>query len=266
MVDNSSRSRYFKFIKPQHRLPLAYALPIVQCLSIQRIAPTMKLSILAATFSTLMSCSMGAMITLDCTTFPESCNNDCYGIFSAGRPALLNWDKPTRSVLAMRRRRSGCTYSKTGNSVCSKTNGVKPWNQHGSGSCDEYPYASTSQGGQASTALRCVDQSDNSNEGRFLQINLYDKATAQGGCGSMPCQFMVMFDVNTLAKSYARPRSVPSSLVLTHFCSALCAGLTRHPNDGFEFKLVTTGNYANAKRGQHDTFLLLILLISCYRY
>lgn len=145
--------------------------------------------------------SYAAMLTLDCTTFPESCNNDCYGIFSAGLASALTWDQPTTSVVNQRRRGSGCTYSKTGSSVCSSSNGVAPWNQYGA-SCDEYPYASTSQGGMAGATLRCITQSDNSKEGRFLQTNLYNVPIANGGCGNAPpCQFTVMFNMNTLGNS-----------------------------------------------------------------
>ena len=79
-----------------------------------------------------------AMLTLDYTTFPESCNNDCYGIFSARQPSSLTWDMPSASLVSKRRRGSGCTYSKTGSSVCSSSNGVAPWNKYGA-SCDEYP-------------------------------------------------------------------------------------------------------------------------------
>ncbi|THW98391.1 hypothetical protein D6D13_10639 [Aureobasidium pullulans] len=176
-----------------------------------------------------------AMLTLDCTTFPESCNNDCYGIFSAGLPSSLTWDMPTTAVEKQRRRGSGCTNTNS-YSVCSSTKGVAPWNQDGP-SCDEYPYASTSQGGMAGASLRCMSQSDNSKEGRFLQKNLYNVPIANGGCGNAPpCQFTVMFDMNTLGNS------------------PLCMN-TPAANDGHEFKLVTKGNYANAKRdGDSDDF------------
>ena len=142
-----------------------------------------------------------AMLTLDCTTFPESCNNDCYGIFSARQPSSLTWDMPSASLVSKRRRGSGCTYSKTGSSVCSSSNGVAPWNKYGA-SCDGYPYASTSQGGMAGATLRCITQSDNSKEGRFLQTHLYNVPVVKGGCGnSPPCQFTIMFDMNTLGNS-----------------------------------------------------------------
>lgn len=33
------------------------------------------------------------MFELDCTDCPESCNNDCYSVYVAGKPDTLHYDK-----------------------------------------------------------------------------------------------------------------------------------------------------------------------------
>ncbi|THX61334.1 hypothetical protein D6C97_08284 [Aureobasidium pullulans] len=179
----------------------------------------------------------GAMIVLDCTNFPESCNNDCYGIYGPPRlPSSLTWDQPSSSVERNRRRGSGCTMS-NGLSACNANSGVSPYNNDGP-TCDEYPYASTSQGGMAGATLRCMSRSDNSAEGGHLRGNLYRKPIANGGCGNVaPCSFTVAVDMNTIGNS--------------PLCSGANSG-TSPLNDGHEFKKLSGGGYAAAKRELSD--------------
>ena len=92
----------------------------------------------------------------DCTNSLGTCNNACYAVNHGLAPARLTYDadKNNRNP---RRTASGCNRT-----PCSNTN-YKQWG----GSCDEFPFASTREGGP-NAILRCVDGSENSSEGGQL--------------------------------------------------------------------------------------------------
>lgn len=98
--------------------------------------------------------------TWDCTKSLATCNNYCYaatcrGLFSG--TSKFTYDKDADNA-EDRRKASGC--DKYSYSICNPTKGVKPYNKFGN-SCDEFPFASTKEGGKGAT-LRCVDTTENS--------------------------------------------------------------------------------------------------------
>lgn len=134
---------------------------------------------------------------LDCSECPLSCNNDCYATFVAGAPAILDYDQPDTATTKSRRKASGCTQS-NGLSVCGD-NGQDPYKNDGD-ECDEYPYASVSQGGTGAI-LRCVPGADNGNEGGQLS-GFYAKEDDTYGCSGEKCQFKIMLKEDTYTNSY----------------------------------------------------------------
>lgn len=101
----------------------------------------------------------------DCTNSLGTCNNACYVVNHGLTSGTLTYDanKANRSP---RRTASGCNRR-----PCTNTN----YNQWGN-SCDEYPFASTHEGG-AGTILRCVVDTDNHSKlGRLMTIHgCYDE-------------------------------------------------------------------------------------------
>ena len=81
----------------------------------------------------------------DCTNSPGPCNNACFAINCKGSPGSLTYDSNAANR-GPRRTASGCNRT-----PCTNTR----YRSFGN-SCDEYPFASTTQGG-AGTILRCVD-------------------------------------------------------------------------------------------------------------
>ncbi|KAI4121038.1 MAG: hypothetical protein LQ347_006973, partial [Umbilicaria vellea] len=98
--------------------------------------------------------------TWDCTKSLATCNNYCYaavcrGLFSGISKFTYDSDPDNAED---RRKDSGC--DKYSYSLCNPTRGVSPFNRFGN-SCDEFPFASTKEGGKGAT-LRCVDSTENS--------------------------------------------------------------------------------------------------------
>lgn len=111
----------------------------------------------------------------DCTRSPGCCNNACYAIQCMDSPAVLTYDN-SKANRHPRRVASGCTSNRR---PCKYTH----YSDFGS-SCDEYPFASTAQGGKGAT-LRCVDPSENSSQSynivfRWIAI-IYFTALGEGG-------------------------------------------------------------------------------------
>jgi len=161
---------------------------------------------------------------LNCTNAPQSCNNDCYAVYVAGSQFTLNWDMPSAAVENGRRTASGCTQG-NGLSACG-TSGIPPYNNSGD-TCDEYPYASTTQGGTGAI-LRCVPLADNASEGGQL-TNFFNAPAGANGCGGAPCQFTIFILTGT-------------PIANSPFCMTETG-----PNDGDEFKL-QNGQYVLAKK------------------
>ena len=135
---------------------------------------------------------------LKCTNCPKSCNNDCYAVYKARKEFVLYYPGPkTATQTRQTRRDSGCTQTSNGNSACG-ANGIAKY-KPGGGTCDEYPYASVSQGG-TEAVLRYVPGADNRFEGDQLS-SLTSKSVANGGCASQPCDFKIFLETDTLGNS-----------------------------------------------------------------
>jgi hypothetical protein len=128
----------------------------------------------------------------DCAKSPGPCNNDCYAIFTAGvsdvptapqvcsRNILTEIQRMSRKQGASggNRKAAGCVPNPCGSKINKPTSGET--------SCDEYPFAGTSQGGQGSL-LRCTTPSQNTGEGGALG-RFFQKY-----CGTKNCEFIMSF-------------------------------------------------------------------------
>lgn len=88
----------------------------------------------------------------DCTNSLGTCNNACFAIKCKNIPGTLTYDSDM-AARNPRRTLSGCNRT-----PCTTTD----YDQFGN-SCDEYPFASTTEGGEGAI-LRCVDESENSSK------------------------------------------------------------------------------------------------------
>lgn len=96
---------------------------------------------------------------------PNICGNDFYAINCAGKPTKLNRDSNNASA---HRDANACASPNR----CSG-------NPTDSNSCDEYPYASSQQGG-AGAVTRCVPAHENSVQGGTLS-SFYTRSSIQDG-------------------------------------------------------------------------------------
>lgn len=103
-------------------------------------------------FSLLALGSVVAAVNFDwnCQNSLGPCNNACFRVNCRGSPLPLTYDSNTANR-DPRRTRSGCNKT-----PCTNT-GYKKYGN----SCDEFPFASVTQGGTGAT-LRCVDSTENS--------------------------------------------------------------------------------------------------------
>jgi len=141
------------------------------------------------------------VFNVDCARYPGPCNNNCYAIFVAGKPSNLNWDKPSKQTKVSRRNDAGCRRPNPCCGTMSRPSGQEL-------SCDEYPYASSVEGG-AGSIIRCTNVDENLNEGRALggfltsgngmcedsqcvQCSEQPLTSSIAGCGNVQCTFTVM--------------------------------------------------------------------------
>lgn len=103
-------------------------------------------------FSLLALGSLVAAANFDwnCENSLGPCNNACFRVNCKGDPLPFTYDSD-KSHRNPRRTKSGCNRT-----PCTHTKYKKYGN-----SCDEFPFASVTQGGTGAT-LRCVDGSENS--------------------------------------------------------------------------------------------------------
>lgn len=88
----------------------------------------------------------------DCTNSITTCNNACYAVYTAGKPGTLTYDNNAANANT-RRTQSGCNRNPCNNqNLKYKATGT---------SCDEYPFASTTNGGP-NAILRCTEPTDQS--------------------------------------------------------------------------------------------------------
>lgn len=159
-------------------------------------------------FSLLALSSVVTAINFDwnCQNSLAPCNNACFRVNCRGTPLPFNYDSDM-SHRGPRRTRSGCNRT-----PCSNTN----YGRFGN-SCDEFPFASVTQGGTGAT-LRCVDGSENSSEGGQLG-RFYDRLNNGD-------QFGIV--------------------IRNHAGAAYCDNAQHCNNDGGEFRL-SNGGFVNAK-------------------
>ena len=113
--------------------------------------------------------SQAAVFHWDCTKSPEACQNYCFAAFCRNKGGPYTY---SRAGNADRRRESGVA----GASPCSQARrgGALRWGGDAGNrwpnaliECDEWPPASTTQGG-AGSMLRCIPKSDNGSAYRFV--------------------------------------------------------------------------------------------------
>lgn len=93
----------------------------------------------------------------NCENSLGTCENYCYAAqcspgFGGGKKFTYDSDSKASDA---RRVKSGCSKN-----PCNASTGVSPFNKFGT-SCDEFPFASTKEGGTGAS-LRCVHPTDNS--------------------------------------------------------------------------------------------------------
>lgn len=110
-----------------------------------------QLIILTTVALTIAQPLPGPHFNWDCTNTRGTCNNACFASNCLGLPNELTYDSVRPNAYG-RRRDSGC-----GRTPCSKQ---KYKYMDFGNSCDEYPFASTFEGG-AGAILRCVDSTEN---------------------------------------------------------------------------------------------------------
>ena len=94
-------------------------------------------------------------VVFDCSVTPYACTNMCWGAYCSNYEVSLNFDAPSEDTKKQRRTKAGC---KPNPNRCNKpNNGADPTNI----SCDEYPFASTSNADDVQAVTRCVPSSDN---------------------------------------------------------------------------------------------------------
>ena len=88
----------------------------------------------------------------------------CFGIKCLNMPSILTWDNPDKQERKSRRRAAGCTSP----NKCNKGQSGPGHRGPGFTSCDEYPFATTSEAGGAylgKQVTRCVPQNENNYRG-----------------------------------------------------------------------------------------------------
>ena len=98
--------------------------------------------------SILSQVAAQAEVVFDCSVTPGVCTNMCFGAYCRGYDVALNYDKPSDSKKTDRRNKAGCTK----NNRCNGGNSPDPDGP----SCDEYPFASTSNADDVQAVNRCV--------------------------------------------------------------------------------------------------------------
>ncbi|PWN47466.1 hypothetical protein IE53DRAFT_321165 [Violaceomyces palustris] len=109
--------------------------------------------LLAICLLAAVSVVRSATVTFDCAKVPNICSNDCYAIQCKGKPTTLHRDSENSSL---HRTQNACKSPNR----CSG-------NPDDSNSCDEYPFASSQEGG-AGAVTRCVPAHENSVQGGTL--------------------------------------------------------------------------------------------------
>ncbi|CAO1628901.1 unnamed protein product [Parajaminaea phylloscopi] len=121
------------------------------------------LSLVLATYAEV---TRGVILSWDCSKIPNICSNDLFAIRCAGKSSTLHRD-PTSA-----------TAHRAAN-ACHSPNRCA--GDTANGSCDEYPYASSAEGG-AGAITRCVPAHENSVQGGTLS-SFYTRSKISNGDG-----------------------------------------------------------------------------------
>ena len=89
-------------------------------------------------------------VVFDCSVTPNACANMCWGAYCSGYEVSLNFDNPSQPTKDARRKKATCLPNPN------RCSGGNPNN-----SCDEYPFASTSNADDVQQVSRCVPAGDN---------------------------------------------------------------------------------------------------------
>ena len=103
-------------------------------------------------------------VVFDCSVTPNACTNMCWGAYCSNYEVSLEFDNPSEDTKKARRQKAGCLPNP--NRCNPPNNGNDPDNN----SCDEYPFASTSNADNVQQTTRCIPGSENSSM-LFLQYS-----------------------------------------------------------------------------------------------
>ncbi|SPQ20352.1 d18c7a67-1476-407d-a348-62dd5cb25109 [Thermothielavioides terrestris] len=151
----------------------------------------------------------------DCSNAIGTCNNACFAMNHNLAPSVLTKDT-RKTQVNERRKASGCRRG-----PCGK-NAKTSFKRFG-GSCDEYPFATTKEGGKGAI-LRCVDGPENSSEGGQLSA-FYKKI----------------------------PDGQKFGITMTNYQKAAFCVNSKKANDGGEFRLKNNA-FVSAKRSDNELF------------
>ncbi|KFA80958.1 hypothetical protein S40288_11547 [Stachybotrys chartarum IBT 40288] len=189
------------------------------------------LLILAAT----LPAAFAQIFDWDCTNAVGPCNNACFATNNGLANGVLTYDGDADNA-EDRREDVGCGTWRP----CGST-GYGAWGD----SCDEYPFASTFEGGAGGT-LRCVPRNENSSKASFLSSpsrsrrpNAHVFFLGQGG---------------SLSNFYrGLAQGTQFQVVIRNYGNANFCVNPSAPNDGSQFHLVS-GAYTNLKRRRGLSF------------
>ncbi|EAU37150.1 conserved hypothetical protein [Aspergillus terreus NIH2624] len=170
----------------------------------------------------LASTVSAATFDWDCTNALGTCQNYCFYAQcrgGAGQQFTYDADKSKRPD---RRKESGCSKTPCSDSSLS-------YSKFGN-SCDEFPFASTKEGGSGAR-LRCVDSTENSSEG-----------------GQLSAFYGTINDGDKFGITIENWKGASSSY---------CEDNPTCTNDGGEFFLDPTGNFVDGKRSIAGRGLML---------
>ncbi|CAD6567528.1 MAG: hypothetical protein ASARMPRED_000883 [Alectoria sarmentosa] len=143
--------------------------------------------------TTLLLSSINAQetpeVVFDCSVTPYACTNMCWGAYCSNYEVSLNFDAPSDATKTQRRKKAGC---KPNPNRCNPPNNK---NDPTNNSCDEYPFASTSNADDVQAVTRCIPAGDNNSQGGTLSS--FYKNTLNGNAGDFIVGFGNPDDPNT---------------------------------------------------------------------
>ena len=102
----------------------------------------------------------------NCDNTPGVCTNMCFGAYCRNFDVNLHYDKPSNATKTARRKKAGCGPKNR----CSGGGSPDPEGP----SCDEYPFASTSNADDVQAVNRCVPTAEQNSMLRTLHSHTLD--------------------------------------------------------------------------------------------